>query len=130
MHGNEVRAYAHAMIHTAATWDVLGAFGMLPLWWPPVSYVLVAAGIAAACVAVLVGLLTAPRGARPRAARTAGQLLAVGILLAAWLLRGDAEIPPDPPLVAAGVAGAALFAAFTLRRSRPAAGGRAAEDSP
>ncbi|MGH7466305.1 MAG: hypothetical protein ACREK1_14070, partial [Longimicrobiales bacterium] len=60
----DVRAYAHAMIHTAALWDVLGVFGVLPPWWPPVSYVLAGAGIAAACIAVFVALLTAPRGVR------------------------------------------------------------------
>lgn len=127
---NELRAYAHAMIHTAATWDVLGTAGLLPAWWPPVSYVLAALAIAAACLAALLVMLTARTSGRavghgpggdgtPRVrARvgTGGQLLAIGILLIAWMLRGHAEIPPDAPLVAAEVLAAALYAVFTLRR--------------
>jgi hypothetical protein len=134
---NELRAYAHATIHTAALWDVLGALGALPAWWPPVSYVLAGAGIVAACLAVLFAILAARRGSRvmqdtlppadigpggaaPAGTRTptGGQLLAIGILLGVWLLRGDAEIPPDLPLVAAEVLAAALYAVFTLRRRK------------
>lgn len=123
---NEVRAYAQAMIHTAAIWDLLGTSGVLPPWWPPVSYVLAALGIAAACTAALLFMLAAHRRvpARDAAAHPArrrssmgGQLLAIGILLGAWILRGDAEIPPDLPLVAAEVLAAALYAVFTLRRA-------------
>jgi hypothetical protein len=112
-----VRAYAHVMIHSAAVWDVLGAFGVLPAWWPPVGYVLVAAGVTAACLGVLLHILTAPRAARS-VARTAGTLLVIGILLGTWLLRGDAEIEPDPPLVVAEAAAAALYAALPLLRRR------------
>jgi hypothetical protein len=126
-----LRAYTHAMIHTAAGWDVLGASGILPSWWPPVSYVLAGAAVASGCTAVLLAVLTArarprahatadPSAERPLAAARArpvggGQLLALGILLAAWLLRGAAEIPPDLPLVAAEVLAAALYALFALR---------------
>lgn len=112
---NAVRAYAHVTIHSAAVWDVLGALGFLPAWWPPVGYVLVAGGVTAACLAVLLHMLSAPRVARS-VSRTAGTLFAIGILLGAWLLRGDAEIEPDPPLVVAEVAAAALYAALTLWR--------------
>lgn len=134
----ELRAYALAMIASAAAWDVAGALGALPQWWPPVSYVCIAAGIAAACLAGLFGMFARPRlpprdpagstaahdsgvsgsarSTRP-AGRIGGQLLAAGLLLAAWLLRGDAEIPPDPPLVAAELAGAVLYA-FAARRDR------------
>ena len=122
---NDVRAYAHAMIHTAAVWDLLGTSGVLPPWWPPVSYVLAALGIAAACTGALLVMLATRRyvpaaedGARPAPPRSGigVQLLATGVLLAAWVLRGDAEIPPDPPLVAAEVLAAALYAFVALRR--------------
>ncbi|MBR9989731.1 MAG: hypothetical protein KFH98_08255 [Gemmatimonadetes bacterium] len=126
MLARDLRAYAHAMIHSAAAWDLMGTAGLLPPWWPPVSYVLAAAGIAAACLAVLAAMLlqrwpratdAAPAGSPARDwTRTAGQLVAVGILLTGWILRGDPEIPPDMPLVAASVTGAALYAAFTFRR--------------
>lgn len=126
MVARDLRAYAHAMIHSAAAWDVMGTAGVLPPWWPPVSYVLAAAGVAAACLAVLAATLLQrwPRasGVTPAGApvldrtRTAGQLFAIGVLLTGWILRGDAEIPPDVPLVAASVIGAVLYAAFTLRR--------------
>jgi hypothetical protein len=135
MNAGQLRAYAHAMIHTAAAWDVLGAFGALPPWWPPVSYVMAGAGIAVGCAAVLFALLTARPTSRRAPAESAsegagrpapvhaysqpspgGQLLAIGILLGAWLLRGNAEIPPDMPLVGAQVLAAALYAVFTLRR--------------
>lgn len=112
-----VRAYAHVTIHSAAVWDVLGALGVLPAWWPPVGYVLVAGGVTAACLAVLLHLMTAPRAARS-VFRTAGTLFAIGILLGAWLLRGDAEIEPDPPLVVAETAAAALYAVLALWRPR------------
>lgn len=130
-----LRAYAHAMIHTAVIWDLLGTAGIFPPWWPPVGYVLAALGIAAACLSALLAMLTerwiaraatpaAPRGpsdgaaVAPPPARTravGAQLFATGILLIAWLLRGHAEIPPDPPLVAAEVLAAALYAVFSRR---------------
>jgi hypothetical protein len=109
------RAYAHAMIHTAALWDILGAFGVLAPWWPPIGYVLVCAGIVAACLEVLATMLSSPRAARS-APRTAGRLLAIGILLGTWILRGDAEIEPDLPLIMAQAAAALLYAALAIRR--------------
>jgi hypothetical protein len=63
-----------------------------------------------------VSVADGPRVRTEGGRRTLGQLLAIGIILAAWVLRGDAEIPPDPPLVAASVLGAVLYAAFTIRR--------------
>ena len=121
------------MIHTAVIWDLAGAAGVLPAWWPPVSWYLIGAGIAAACVAALMGILSGRRGRRQSAdaassaadaapARGPGprigvQLLAIGVLLAAWLLRGHAEIPPDAPIVAAEVASAVLYALASRRRS-------------
>ena len=110
-----MRAYAHAMIHTAALWDILGASGVLAPWWPPIGYVLVGAGIVAACLEVLAGMLSTPRGARS-APRTAGRLLAIGILLGTWIVRGDAEIEPDLPIVVAQAFAALLYAALAVRR--------------
>jgi uncharacterized membrane protein len=123
------------MIHSAVIWDLAGTVGLLPAWWPPVSWYLIGAGIATACVAALLGILSGRRGrhradagpasAEAAAARRPGprigmQLLAIGVLLAAWLLRGHAEIPPDAPIVAAEVASAALYA-FASRRRGPRA---------
>jgi hypothetical protein len=112
-----VRAYAHAMIHTAALWDILGAFGVLAPWWPPIGYVLACAGIVAACLEVLATMLSTPRAAHS-APRTAGRLLAIGILLGTWILRGDAEIEPDTPLIVAQAVAALLYAALAVRRPR------------
>ena len=114
------------MIHTAVLWDVLGTFDALPPWWPPVSYVLAAVGVAAASLAALFEVLgTRRQRSDPAAApaftppaRTGGQLAAAGILLAAWLLRGDAEIPPDVPLVAAEVLAAIVYAVVSVRWRR------------
>jgi hypothetical protein len=105
------------MIHTAALWDVLGAFGVLAPWWPPIGYVLACAGIVAACLEVLATMLSTPRAARS-APRTAGRLLAIGILLGTWILRGDAEIEPDTPLIVAQAVAALLYAALAVRRPR------------
>jgi hypothetical protein len=103
------------MIHTAALWDILGAFGVLAPWWPPIGYVLAGAGIVAACLEVLATVLSSPGAARS-APRTAGRLLAIGILLGTWILRGDAEIEPDPPLIMAQAVAALLYAALAVRR--------------
>ncbi|HEX2166014.1 MAG TPA: hypothetical protein VHG09_02140 [Longimicrobiales bacterium] len=131
---HELRAYAHAMIHSAVLWDVLGTLRLLPPWWPPISYVLAGAGIAAACLSALFLMLgrraavppvrgavstspdsDAPARDRPGRAGVGAQLLAIAILLGAWLLRGHAEIPPDMPLVAAEAVAAALYAVTALR---------------
>lgn len=132
-----LRAYAHAMIHSAALWDVLGALRVLPPWWPPVSYVAAAAGIAAACLSALFQMLgrralPAPTHRGPSASteervapvalssrgNLATSLLAIAILLGAWLLRGHAEIPPETPLVIAETAAAALYAVAAVRARR------------
>ena len=121
----ELRVYAHAMIHTAALWDVLGLLDALPPWWPPVSYVMAGIGVAAASLAALFHILGARRQRSGPAApaptdrtRTGGELAAAGILLAAWVLRGDAEIPPDVPLVAAEGLAAVLYAIVAVRWRR------------
>src|SRR5690606_10267803 len=49
----ELTSHARSLMVAAALWDVAGALGALPDWWPPVSYVLAAAAIAAACTAAL-----------------------------------------------------------------------------
>lgn len=102
------------MILTAVLWDVTGSVGILPPWWPPVSWALVALGIAAGCAGVLLDMLGARRGGRAVGAGV--RLLALGILLGAWLLRGHAEIVPELPIVAAEVIAAALHSAAGLRR--------------
>lgn len=101
----------------APLWDALGWAGALPPWWPPVSWVMIAVGIVAACLAVLLRTLqrrVLVRGgghyAGGRQARgTLLELVAIGLLLAAWVLRGDAEIPPDPPLVVTQLIALAVY---------------------
>jgi hypothetical protein len=120
-----LRAATLVLIGAAALWDTVGLLAVRPPWWPPLSYGLAGAAILTGCVAVLVTLFTTRRvpraapGAPPTAAppHTGSQLIAIGILLAAWLLRGHAEIPPDAPLIAAEVFAAALYAVITRRRS-------------
>jgi hypothetical protein len=106
--GRAVAAYAVSLLATGAAWDVAGSFHALPPWWPTVSYVCVAAGSAAALIALLIRIFTAPRAARaPR--RTLLQLVSLGVVVGAWGLRGDAEIPTDPPLVYAQLVGVIVY---------------------
>jgi tungstate transport system substrate-binding protein len=131
---NRLRAAAEAtalaFLVFAPLWDVLGWSGALPAWWPPVSYVMIAAGIAAGCLAVLVRTLQRRVRVRGERATYAGgrgargtllELVAMGLLLGAWILRGDAEIPPDPPLVVAGLIALAVLAVAVRLRMRAAA---------
>lgn len=113
-------AGAVAFLGVAAVWDAAGAYGWLPLWWPPVSHALVAAGVAAASIAILVRTLQRRRGTPHDSRATAVELVAVGLFLGAWLLRGHAEIPPDPPLVAAQLVALLLFVGAGWRRWRRA----------
>jgi hypothetical protein len=107
----------HAYLGGGVLWDALGAAGMLPVWWPPVGYVLIALGVAGACMIVLFRVLGTPRGTPRRARLTALELAGTGLLLACLTLRGHAEIPPDAPLVIGQVAGwAGWVGARALRR--------------
>jgi hypothetical protein len=120
-----VLCVALGFLGTGALWDLAGMLGALPPWWPPPGYVLIAFGIAAACVAVLLRVLLTPRGAPTQPLITLLELAAVGVLIGALILRGDAEVPPDPPLVMAQLAAClVIFGARPLRRRgqrRPAA---------
>jgi hypothetical protein len=98
--------------------DAAGAAGVLPGWWPVASYVLVGAAVALATATVLVRVLRTRTGAQSRRWLTLLELLATGLLLGAWLLRGHHEIPPDPPLVGAQVMVAMLLGGAALRRWR------------
>jgi hypothetical protein len=112
-----VLCMAFGFLGTGALWDLAGMLGALPPWWPPPGYVLIAFGIAAACVAVLLRVLLTPRGAPTQPGITLLELTAVGVLIGALILRGDAEVPPDPPLVMAELAACvAIFGALPLRR--------------
>jgi hypothetical protein len=134
-------AVALTFLVFAPVWDAAGYAGLLPPWWPPVSYVMIGFGIAVASLGVLSRTLqrrrtsrqsgaheavrqasdarqaSAARGVAYAPARGAAlELLAIGLFLAAWLLRGDAEIPPDPPLVAAQLAAMVGVVLAALRR--------------
>lgn len=109
-----------ALLGAASTWDVAGALGWLPGWWPPVSYAAVAAGIGLASLATLVRVLGRRRDAGFDSRTTAVELLSVGLFLGVWLLRGHAEIPPDPPLVAGQIAAFTLLIVAAWRRKRAA----------
>jgi hypothetical protein len=113
-------SYSAGLIVTAASWDVAGTCALLPPWWPPVSHVLIGLGVGAGCLAVLLRLLLLPRTASSRHP-TLLELGALGLLLGAWLLRGDAEVVPDPPLVGTQVVALALLAAAAWLRRRTAA---------
>jgi hypothetical protein len=115
-------AGAAAFLTVAAIWDVAGAFGWLPRWWPPVSHALVAAGVAAASIAILVRTLQRRRGTAYDSRATGVELVAVGVFLGAWLLRGHADIPPDSPLVAAQLVALLLFVGAGWWRRRRADG--------
>ena len=104
----------------AAAWDLIGGAGNLPAWWPRVSHAMAAGGIAAACVAIFIRTLQRRRGVPAGSGATAVELLGVGVFLAAWMLRGHAEIPPDPPIVGGQLVAVGLLVwAAWLRRRRP-----------
>jgi hypothetical protein len=112
---------AAVLLVTAAAWDLVGGAGILPARWPRVSHGMAAAGIAAACVAIFLRTLQRRRGVPAGSGATALDLLGVGLFLAAWMLRGHAEIPPDPPIVGGQLAALGLLAwAAWLRRRSPA----------
>jgi hypothetical protein len=107
-----------AFLGVGVVWDLIAVVVTAPPWWPAVSYSLVALGGALACTAVLLRTLQR-RGRAPRESRrSALELLAVGVVLLAWTLRGDAEVVPDSPLVAAQAVGALALSAVALARRR------------
>jgi hypothetical protein len=63
-------------------------------------------------------MLIPPARLRPAARLTLLDLVALGLLLGAWLLRGHPEIPPDPPLVAASLLAVGLLALGAWLRTR------------
>jgi hypothetical protein len=106
--GGSLAAAAAALLAASAD---LGAW-LLHSPAPPFTparwtHVLMGGAIAVTCISAACGILS---GARQRGP-TAVQLLAAGLLLAAWRLRGHPTIPPDPPLIAAEVLGAVMLLA-------------------
>jgi hypothetical protein len=110
-------AYAASLLVTGVAWDLAGSFRVLPAWWPTVSYVCIAAGAAAALGAILIHILTTPRAHRTPQL-TLLQLVAIGVVLAASVLRGDAEIPTDPPLIYAQLVGGLGYLVAHMRAER------------
>lgn len=104
---------ALASLTFAALWDVARAAGVR--WTPVVSYVLVATALAAGCIALLLRILDRSSSRR----RSLLQLVVLGVLLAAWMLRAHPEIPADPPIVAVQLLAALLLAAAMLHRGSP-----------
>jgi hypothetical protein len=104
-----------AFLGVGVVWDLAGQLVPVSPWWPAVSYSLIGLGTALACVSVLLRMLR--RGRAPRETRRmAVELLAIGVVLLAWSLRGHAEVVPDSPLVAAQAVGALLLGAVALTR--------------
>lgn len=103
-----ISVFAGVLLSVAALWDLAGAMVLAPPWWPLVSHATAAAGIASGCAAVLLRLFDR-RLRRRRSRGTPLQLIALGLMLLAWLLRGHRGIPADPPIVAAEAAAAALY---------------------
>jgi uncharacterized membrane protein len=116
-----VQIVALAALVLAVTWDLAGMLLRTPAWWPVVSYAAAAIAVIAGCAALLLRMFARRSGeARPHG--VARQLGAVGLVLGAWLLRGHPEIPPDPPLIAATLVAALLYALpLITRRRAPAA---------
>jgi hypothetical protein len=112
---------AHVLLSAAALWDVAGAAFAVPPWWPTLSHVAIAVGIAAACVGVLLHLLGTRTETRARG-RTALRLLLTGMIIGAWLLRGHPEIPPDLPIIATELIVAVLLV-LARYRAKPAGPG-------
>jgi hypothetical protein len=113
-----------AFLGVGVLWDLAGQLVPVSPWWPAVSYSLVGLGAALACVAVLLRTLRR-RGRAPRETRRmAVELLAIGVVLLAWSLRGHAEVVPDAPLVAAQAVGVLLLAAVALARRQARRGPR------
>jgi NO-binding membrane sensor protein with MHYT domain len=115
-----------AFLGVGVVWDLAALVVTTPPWWPAVSYSLVALGAALACAAVLLRTLQRRGRARRETRRSAIELLAIGVVLLAWTLRGDAEVVPDSPLVAAQAVGALVLSAVSLARraetGRPTSG--------
>lgn len=99
---------AAALLAAAAAWDAVGALAAVPPWWPVPGYVGIGAGVALGCVAIGTHVLTTRREHRARRS-TALRLVALGVLLGAWLLRGHHEIPADPPVIVAQLAAATVL---------------------
>lgn len=113
--GHRAWRVALGLTLVAVTWDLVALLAPLPTWWPVVSYAGLAGAVAIGCIALLMQLFTRRRG-EPKPRGSGMQLSAIGLLLGAWLLRGHAEIPPDPPLIAAAVVAALIYALPLIRR--------------
>jgi peptidoglycan/LPS O-acetylase OafA/YrhL len=106
------------LLVTAATLD-LPAMLRYNVASPTITYGGIFAGIGLGCVALAIRLLARHRSEpRPRGALL--QLVALGLALGAWLLRGHPEIPADPPLVVAQALAAMMYVGGLLRSARVA----------
>jgi uncharacterized membrane protein len=116
--GSAIALLAFAVLAAAALVDVTGTLGVLSGGWPRISHALTVAGLAAGLIAVLLRVLTGRRGARRARRATTLELIALGVLLGAWRLRGHPAIPPDPPLLGAALIALLLLAVAAAWRRR------------
>jgi hypothetical protein len=120
--GRVLALLAFGVLACAVIVDTAGALGLLSGGWPRLSHGLTAAGLAAGLIAVLLRVLTDRRGVRGARRTTALELIALGLILGAWRLRGHAAIPPDRPLAGAALLGLLLLAFAAWLRVRPPSG--------
>ncbi len=105
-----------AFLLGATAMDLIDLVFECPPWWTATSYVLIAAGILSALAAAVPGFIdfryTVPpaSSAKRRATRhMIVNLTSVVLFAGAWMLRGHAEIRPEPVLVGAEALAAILL---------------------
>jgi hypothetical protein len=113
------------LIAVATAWDIAGTAASVQAWWHAASYVALAASAVLACGAVLLRTFERPR-MPGETRRLAADLLAIGLLLLGWVLRGHHEVPPDPPLIGAQVLALGVLVLTTWRRRAAAITAQAA----
>lgn len=109
--------FPFAFLTSAFFFDFIGVIANRPGWWATGSH-LAAVGVIAALIAAVPGTLDYFRTVPPnssgkeRATKHAlANLGATGLFAAAWWMRGGADVPPAPPLIAIEAVGTGLLIA-------------------